>query len=106
MEALGMVETKGLTAAIEAADAMVKAANVVSSRLISPFRTPATTSALRRITHRFVSGGGRSSMVNGCPAGPITAWPLLGLSNTIDISPLAAVVKSCAATPSRLPAWP
>jgi len=29
MEALGMVETKGLTAAIEAADAMVKAANVV-----------------------------------------------------------------------------
>ena len=31
-EALGMVETKGLVAAIEAADAMVKAANV---RLIS-----------------------------------------------------------------------
>lgn len=28
-EALGMVETKGLVAAIEAADAMVKAANVV-----------------------------------------------------------------------------
>jgi ethanolamine utilization protein EutM len=27
-QALGMVETKGLTAAIEAADAMVKAANV------------------------------------------------------------------------------
>ncbi|MDF2986389.1 MAG: microcompartment protein [Eubacterium sp.] len=29
MEALGMVETRGLTAAIEAADAMVKSANVV-----------------------------------------------------------------------------
>ena len=29
LEALGMVETKGLVAAIEAADAMVKAANVV-----------------------------------------------------------------------------
>jgi len=29
MEALGMVETKGLVAAIEAADAMVKSANVV-----------------------------------------------------------------------------
>jgi ethanolamine utilization protein EutM len=29
MEALGMIETKGLTGAIEAADAMVKAANVV-----------------------------------------------------------------------------
>ena len=28
MEALGMVETRGLVAAIEAADAMVKAANV------------------------------------------------------------------------------
>jgi ethanolamine utilization protein EutM len=28
-EALGMIETKGLTGAIEAADAMVKAANVV-----------------------------------------------------------------------------
>ncbi len=28
MEALGMIETKGLTGAIEAADAMVKAANV------------------------------------------------------------------------------
>ena len=28
-EALGMVETKGLTAAIEAADTMVKSANVV-----------------------------------------------------------------------------
>jgi len=29
MEALGMVETKGLVGAIEAADAMVKAANVI-----------------------------------------------------------------------------
>jgi ethanolamine utilization protein EutM len=29
MEALGMIETKGLIASIEAADAMVKAANVV-----------------------------------------------------------------------------
>lgn len=28
MEALGMIETRGLTAAIEAADAMTKAANV------------------------------------------------------------------------------
>ncbi len=29
MEALGMIETKGLVGAIEAADAMVKAANVI-----------------------------------------------------------------------------
>ncbi|MBQ6907556.1 MAG: BMC domain-containing protein, partial [Clostridia bacterium] len=28
MEALGMIETRGLTAAVEAADAMVKAAEV------------------------------------------------------------------------------
>jgi len=28
MQALGLIETKGLTAAVEAADAMVKAANV------------------------------------------------------------------------------
>ena len=28
-EALGMIETKGLVASIEAADAMVKAANVI-----------------------------------------------------------------------------
>ena len=33
-EALGMVETKGLVAMIEAADAMVKAANVVLVRQI------------------------------------------------------------------------
>ncbi len=32
-EALGMVETKGLVAMIEAADAMVKAANVTLDRL-------------------------------------------------------------------------
>ena len=31
MQALGMIETKGLVAAIEAADAMVKAANVTLS---------------------------------------------------------------------------
>ena len=30
-EALGMIETKGLVASIEAADAMVKAANVIPS---------------------------------------------------------------------------
>ncbi len=46
MEAIGMVETKGLVAAIEAADAMVKAANVkliskeaVGSQLVTVFVT-------------------------------------------------------------------
>lgn len=32
LQALGMVETKGLVAAIEAADAMVKAANVTDRK--------------------------------------------------------------------------
>ena len=32
MQALGMIETKGLVASIEAADAMVKAANVTLNR--------------------------------------------------------------------------
>ena len=32
MEALGMIETRGLTASIEAADAMTKAANVSRNR--------------------------------------------------------------------------
>ena len=35
-------------------------------------RTAVTTSALRRMTHRFVLGEGRSSMDSGFPAGPIT----------------------------------
>ena len=34
-EALGMIETKGLVGAIEAADAMVKAANVVLISLVT-----------------------------------------------------------------------
>ena len=41
-EALGMVETRGLTAAIEAADQMCKAANValVGTEKIRPFSYP------------------------------------------------------------------
>ena len=35
MNALGMIETKGLVASVEAADAMVKAANVVLSGKVS-----------------------------------------------------------------------
>jgi hypothetical protein len=43
-----------------------------SSRESSPPRTAATTSALRRITQRFVDVGGRSAIVRGLPSGPIT----------------------------------
>ena len=41
MQALGMIETKGLVASIEAADAMVKAANV-TDRQGARGRRPAT----------------------------------------------------------------
>ena len=40
VEALGMVETRGLVAAIEAADAMVKAANVRSEEHTSELQSP------------------------------------------------------------------
>lgn len=46
-EALGMVETKGLTAAIEAADAMVKSANVmlVGYEKLAPGWSPSSCAA-------------------------------------------------------------
>ena len=47
LQALGMIETKGLVGSIEAADAMVKAANVnligkvhVGGGLVTPTRAP------------------------------------------------------------------
>ena len=41
-----------------------------------PPRTAATTSALRRITQRFVPGAGRSAIVSGLPSGPMTYFTL------------------------------
>src|SRR3954466_7193762 len=43
-----------------------------SSSESRPPRTAATTSALRRITHRLVPGAGRSAIVKGLPSGPMT----------------------------------
>lgn len=43
-----------------------------ASSVRMPPSTAATTSALRRMTHRLVDGGGRSFSVNGVPSGPIT----------------------------------
>src|ERR671932_2946063 len=43
-----------------------------SSMLNRPPRTAQTTSALRRITQRMVSGGGRSAIVSTLPSGPMT----------------------------------
>ena len=43
-----------------------------SSRESRPPRTAATTSALRRITQRFVPGVGKLAIVKGLPSGPMT----------------------------------
>ena len=48
---------------------------VAAARLFErqhPPRTAATTSALRRMTRRFVPGAGKSAMVRGEPSGPMT----------------------------------
>ena len=56
MQALGMIETKGLVASIEAADAMVKAANVtligkvhVGGGLVTVMATDAGAAAAERV---------------------------------------------------------
>src|SRR3546814_2192088 len=58
-----------------------------SSSVRRPARTAVTTSALRRITHRLVEGGGRSSRLSGLPAGPITLFCLPELSEYIEPIP-------------------
>jgi len=59
MQALGMIETKGLVASIEAADAMVKAANVT---LIGKEHVGGglVTVMVRQGGHRRGRGGGRA----------------------------------------------
>ncbi len=61
-EALGLVETRGLVAAIEAADAMVKAANV---RLLG---TEVTRAALVTVKVEGETGAVRSSVAAGAAA--------------------------------------
>src|SRR3546814_17323720 len=58
-----------------------------SSRVRRPARTAVTTSALRRITHRLVDGGGRSSRLSGFPAGPMMLLGLPELSEYIERIP-------------------
>jgi len=64
-----------------------------SSSESRPPRTAATTSALRRITQRFVPGAGRSAMVSGLPSGPMTYFTLgrwgsvILLSRTLETKP-------------------
>jgi hypothetical protein len=47
-----------------------------SSSESNPPRTAATTSALRRGTHRLAAGAGRSAIVSGPPSGPMTNFIL------------------------------
>ena len=77
-EALGMVETRGLTAAIEAADQMCKAANValvgtekIGSGLARSYtRNPETTHRRRKnssgseiiLLHKFIPANGRKQV--------------------------------------------
>src|SRR3546814_7751779 len=61
--------------------------DVCSSDLMRPARTAVTTSALRRITHRLVDGGGRSSRLGGFPAGPMMLLGLPELSEYIERIP-------------------
>jgi hypothetical protein len=47
---------------------------------------------LRRMTHRFVDGGGRSAIVRGLPSGPLTYLTLgrwgsvIGLLTRLDLT--------------------
>ena len=64
MEALGMVETRGLVAAIEAADAMVKAANVVllgSEKIGSGLVTVMVRGAVGAVKSAVEAGGAAAS---------------------------------------------
>src|SRR5258705_7731198 len=76
-----------------------------SSRESRPPRTAATTSALRRITHRLVPGAGKSAIVNGLPSGPMTyftsgdgvlSWRTHKLSTTeLTLATYAPRLKNC-----------
>jgi len=64
MEALGMVETRGLVAAIEAADAMVKAANVTligSERIGSGLVTVMVRGDVGAVKSAVEAGGAAAS---------------------------------------------
>jgi hypothetical protein len=53
-----------------------------SSKESRPPRTAATTLALRSMLQRFMSGAGKSAIVNGLPSGPITYFAV-GLSGSL-----------------------
>ena len=78
-EALGMVETRGLVAAIEAADAMLKAANVFSGATLS---APLCASIL--INYCFCLCLGFEQIIRKCLA-RLTILQLLHIFLTADL---------------------
>ncbi len=72
MEALGMIETKGFVALVEATDAMMKAANVeflgwdkVGSGLVTAFVT-GDVAAVKAATDAGAAAGGGSAKWSAC----------------------------------------
>ena len=79
MEALGMVETRGLVAAIEAADAMVKAANVklihVEKRLGGRLVTVVVEGSVSAVTAAAEAGAKAAAEVGNVKLCEVIARP-------------------------------
>ena len=79
MEALGMVETRGLVAAIEAADAMVKAANVrlihVEKRLGGRLVTVVVEGSVSDVTAALEAGKVAAAAVGNVKLAEVIARP-------------------------------
>ena len=77
-EALGMVETRGLVAAIEAADAMVKAANVVligSEKIGSGLVSVMVRGDVGAVTSAVEAGGAAASRLGAVIATHVIPRP-------------------------------
>ncbi len=113
METLGMIETKGFTALLEATDAMMKAANVdfvcldkVGSALVAAFVTgdvaavKASTDAGTNAASRIGETGSRS---------PLDASDMVEMrfaTSTVPIIAAPTVPPSCRKNCAPLVAWP
>ena len=79
LEALGMIETRGLVAAIEAADAMVKAANVklihVEKRLGGRLVTVVVEGSVSAVTAALEAGVEAAKAVGNVACAEVIARP-------------------------------
>ena len=89
-EALGMIETKGFVALIEASDAMMKAANVeflgwdkVGSGLVSAFVT-GDVAAVKAATDAGAAAAGRVGEVDAATFGDFTMTPVDCLGDRLN----------------------